>query len=146
MSSSRKQARLDAKTNIESLSVQPYPNSTKVYIEGSRPDIRVPMREISLADSLVGGTKETPILEPNEPIQVYDTSGVYTDPNYDIDVYQGLPKLRERWIEERCDTEVLKGVSSAYSQERLADETLDELRYGNLPTIRRAKQGQCVTQ
>ncbi|MDD9195388.1 phosphomethylpyrimidine synthase ThiC [Aliivibrio sp. S3MY1] len=146
MSSSRKQARLDAKTNIESLSVQPYPNSSKVYIEGSRPDIRVPMREISLADSLVGGTKDNPILEPNEPIQVYDTSGVYTDPSYEIDVYQGLPKLRERWIEERSDTEMLNGVSSVYSQERLADDTLDELRYGNLPTIRRAKQGQCVTQ
>ncbi|WP_300173353.1 phosphomethylpyrimidine synthase ThiC [uncultured Aliivibrio sp.] len=146
MSSSRKQACLDAKTNIESLSVQPYPNSSKVYIEGSRPDIRVPMREISLADSLVGGTKENPTLIPNEPIQVYDTSGVYTDPNYDIDVYQGLPKLRERWIEDRTDTEVLKGVSSVYSQERLSDETLDELRYGNLPTIRRAKPQQCVTQ
>lgn len=146
MSSSRKQARLDAKTNIESLSVQPYPNSNKVYIEGSRPDIRVPMREISLADSLVGGTKESPIFEPNEPIQVYDTSGVYTDPSYDIDVYKGLPKLRQEWIEERNDTELLDGVSSVYSQERLADETLDELRYGNLPTIRRAKQGQCVTQ
>ena len=146
MSSSRKQARLDAKTNIESLSVQPYPNSSKVYIEGSRPDIRVPMREISLADSLVGGTKENPTLTPNEPIQVYDTSGVYTDPSYDIDVYQGLPKLRERWIEERSDTEMLNGVSSVYSQERLADDTLDELRYGNLPTIRCAKQGKCVTQ
>ncbi|MGR6832742.1 phosphomethylpyrimidine synthase ThiC [Aliivibrio wodanis] len=146
MSSSRKQARLEAKTNIKSLSVQPYPNSSKVYIEGSRPDIRVPMREISLADSLVGGTKDNPILEPNEPIQVYDTSGVYTDPSYEIDVYQGLPKLRERWIEERSDTEMLNGVSSVYSQERLADDTLDELRYGNLPTIRRAKQGQCVTQ
>ena len=146
MSSSRKQARLDAKTNIESLSVQPYPNSSKVYIQGSRSDIRVPMREISLADSLVGGSKENPILEPNEPIQVYDTSGVYTDPNYDIDVYQGLPKLRERWVEERADTEMLGGVSSVYSQERLADDTLDELRYGNLPTIRRAKKGQCVTQ
>lgn len=146
MSSSRKQARLDAKSNIESLSVQPYPNSKKIYIDGSSPDIRVPMREISLADSLVGGTKENPTLIPNEPIQVYDTSGVYTDPNYDIDVYQGLPKLRERWIEGRTDTEVLKGVSSVYSQERLSDETLDELRYGNLPTIRRAKPQQCVTQ
>ncbi|MBB1313268.1 phosphomethylpyrimidine synthase ThiC [Aliivibrio sp. SR45-2] len=146
MSSSRKQARLDAKSNIESLSVQPYPNSKKIYIDGSSPDIRVPMREISLADSLVGGTKENPTLIPNEPIQVYDTSGVYTDPNYDIDVYQGLPKLRERWIEDRTDTEVLKGVSSVYSQERLSDETLDELRYGNLPTIRRAKPQQCVTQ
>ncbi|MHA2878699.1 phosphomethylpyrimidine synthase ThiC [Vibrio campbellii] len=144
--SSRKQARLEAKQFIDTLSVQPYPNSTKVYVEGSRPDIRVPMREISLADSLIGGTKEAPIFEPNEPVRVYDTSGVYTDPNHTIDLYNGLPKLREGWIDERADTELLDEVSSVYTKERLEDETLDELRYGNLPRIRRAKDGQCVTQ
>ncbi len=99
--SSRKQARLEAKQFIDSLSVQPYPNSTKTYIEGSRPDIKVPVREISLADSLVGGSKEAPIFEPNEPIHVYDTSGFYTDPEHEIDLYQGLPKLREQWIGNR---------------------------------------------
>ncbi|MCG9684819.1 phosphomethylpyrimidine synthase ThiC [Vibrio sp. Isolate23] len=144
--SSRKQARLEAKQFIDSLSVQPYPNSRKVYVQGSRPDIRVPMREITLADSLIGGTKEEPIFEPNEPIRVYDTSGVYTDPTHIIDLYSGLPKLREKWIEERNDTEVLDDVSSMYTKQRLEDETLDELRYGNLPRIRRAKGGQCVTQ
>ncbi|MBN3494261.1 phosphomethylpyrimidine synthase ThiC [Vibrio neptunius] len=144
--SSRKQARLEAKQFIDSLSVQPYPNSRKVYVEGSRPDIRVPMREISLADSLIGGTKDSPIFEPNEPVRVYDTSGVYTDPTHKIDLYSGLPKLREEWIEERSDTEVLDDVSSVYTKQRLEDETLDELRYGNLPRIRRAKDGQCVTQ
>ncbi|MCG9599324.1 phosphomethylpyrimidine synthase ThiC [Vibrio sp. Isolate25] len=144
--SSRKQARLEAKQFIDSLSVQPYPNSRKVYVQGSRPDIRVPMREITLADSLIGGTKEEPIFEPNEPIRVYDTSGVYTDPTHTIDLYSGLPKLREKWIEERNDTEVLDDVSSMYTKQRLEDETLDELRYGNLPRIRRAKGGQCVTQ
>ncbi|KOO02922.1 phosphomethylpyrimidine synthase ThiC [Vibrio nereis] len=144
--SSRKQARLEAKQFIDTLSVQPYPNSKKVYVEGSRPDIRVPMREITLADSLVGGTKESPIFKPNEPIRVYDTSGFYTDPDYSIDLYSGLPKLREAWIEERSDTEILDDVSSVYTKERLEDDTLDELRYGNLPRIRRAKEGQCVTQ
>ncbi|WCP67095.1 phosphomethylpyrimidine synthase ThiC [Vibrio tubiashii] len=144
--SSRKQARLEAKQFIDTLSVQPYPNSCKVYVEGSRPDIRVPMREISLSDSLIGGTKEAPIFEPNEPVRVYDTSGVYTDPEHTIDLYSGLPKLREGWIEERADTELLDDVSSVYTKERLEDETLDELRYGNLPRIRRAKDGQCVTQ
>ncbi|ERB63639.1 phosphomethylpyrimidine synthase ThiC [Vibrio coralliilyticus OCN008] len=144
--SSRKQARLEAKQFIDSLSVQPYPNSHKVYVEGSRPDIRVPMREIALADSLIGGTKDSPIFEPNEPVRVYDTSGVYTDPTHTIDLYSGLPKLREEWIEERSDTEVLDDVSSVYTKQRLEDETLDELRYGNLPRIRRAKDGQCVTQ
>ncbi|EOH0515030.1 phosphomethylpyrimidine synthase ThiC [Vibrio fluvialis] len=144
--SNRKQARLEAKQFIETLSVQPYPNSKKTYLTGSRDDIRVPMREISLADSLIGGTKEAPVYEPNEPVCVYDTSGVYTDPDYTIDLYQGLPKLREQWVMEREDTEVLAGMSSEYARERLADHTLDELRYGNLPIIRCAKAGRRVTQ
>ncbi|EKO3996895.1 phosphomethylpyrimidine synthase ThiC [Vibrio fluvialis] len=144
--SNRKQARLEAKQFIETLSVQPYPNSKKTYLTGSRDDIRVPMREISLADSLIGGTKEAPVYEANEPVCVYDTSGVYTDPDYTIDLYQGLPKLREQWVMEREDTEVLAGMSSEYARERLADYTLDELRYGNLPIIRRAKAGRRVTQ
>ncbi|EJN6829515.1 phosphomethylpyrimidine synthase ThiC [Vibrio cidicii] len=144
--SNRKQARLEAKQFIDTLSVQAYPNSNKIYVEGSRPDIRVPMREISLSDSLIGGSKEAPILAPNEPIRVYDTSGVYTDPQHTIDLYSGLPKLREGWIAERADTEVLDEVSSVYTKQRLDDETLDELRYGNLPRIRRAKTGHCVTQ
>ncbi|MCV5342172.1 phosphomethylpyrimidine synthase ThiC, partial [Escherichia coli] len=81
-----------------------------------------------------------------EPVRVYDTSGVYTDPEHTIDLYSGLPKLREGWIEERADTELLDEVSSVYTKERLEDETLDDLRYGNLPRIRRAKDGHCVTQ
>ncbi|OEF27184.1 phosphomethylpyrimidine synthase ThiC [Vibrio rumoiensis] len=146
MSSSRKQNRMEAKKFIDSLSVQPYPNSEKVYIEGSRPDLKVPMRQISLADSLIGGSKENPILEPNEPIQVYDTSGVYTDPSYEINLYEGLPKLRNQWIEERSDTEFLRSVSSTYTKQRLEDDTLDDLRYDNLPQVRKAKEGCCVTQ
>ncbi|MDO6545278.1 phosphomethylpyrimidine synthase ThiC [Photobacterium sanguinicancri] len=142
----RKQARLEAKQFIDSLTVQPYPNSQKVYIEGSRPDIQVPMREIALADSLVGGTKDQPILEPNEAIRVYDTSGFYTDPEQDIDIYAGLPKVREAWIAERNDTNLLDGLSSIYSKERLADDTLDDLRFGERARIRRAKEGQRVTQ
>jgi phosphomethylpyrimidine synthase len=146
MSSNRKQARLEAKQFIDSLSVQPYPNSHKVYLQGSRSDIRVPMRQIRLADTLVGGSKDEPVYESNEPVNVYDTSGVYTDPAYTIDLYQGLPKLRENWIAEREDTDTLDGVSSEYALERLADKTLDELRYGNLPRVRRSKTGKCVTQ
>ncbi|MEI8631372.1 hypothetical protein P4S72_03075 [Vibrio sp. PP-XX7] len=97
--SSRKQSRLEAKQFIETLQSTPYPNSSKVYIEGSRQDIRVPMREIQLADSLVGGSKSSPVYEPNEPICVYDTSGVYTDPQHKANVYKGLPRLRMDWIE-----------------------------------------------
>ncbi|WP_305815924.1 phosphomethylpyrimidine synthase ThiC [Photobacterium leiognathi] len=144
--SNRKQARLEAKQFIESLTVQPYPNSQKVYVQGSRSDLRVPMREITLADSLVGGSKETPIFEPNEPVRVYDTSGFYTDPDKTIDIYSGLPTVREQWILDRDDTELLDGLSSDYANERLDDKTLDDLRFGERAPIRRAKAGKCVTQ
>ncbi|MGF1727470.1 phosphomethylpyrimidine synthase ThiC [Photobacterium nomapromontoriensis] len=144
--SNRKQARLDAKQFIESLTTQPYPSSQKIYVPGSRDDIRVPMREITLADSLIGGSKESPIFESNEPVRVYDTSGFYTDPLHQIDIYSGLPKLREAWIAERGDTELLSELSSAYSKERLADETLDEFRFSEPARIRCAKSGTNVTQ
>lgn len=144
--SNRKQARLEAKQFIDSLTTQAYPNSRKLYVTGSRDDIRVGMREIAQADSLVGGDKTNPIFEPNEPIRVYDTSGFYTDPDQSIDIYNGLPKLRENWIEERGDTELLDELSSAYSKERLADDTLEDLRFAHRARVRRAKAGQCVTQ
>ena len=144
--SNRKQARLEAKQFIESLTAQPYPNSQKVYVQGSRPDVLVPMREITLADSLVGGGKDNPIFEPNEPIRVYDTSGFYTDPEKNIDIYNGLPLVREQWIAERDDTELLEGLSSKYANERLDDKTLDDLRFAERARIRCAKAGRCVTQ
>ncbi|RQW61415.1 phosphomethylpyrimidine synthase ThiC [Vibrio viridaestus] len=144
--SSRKQSRLEAKQFIENITATPYPNSEKAYVIGSRDDIRVPMRKIHLTDTLVGGSKEYPVYEPNEPVSVYDTSGVYTDPTSSIDVYKGLPKPRQTWIQERNDVEELDNLSSQYAQERLNDKTLDELRYGNLPQIRKAKSGKCVTQ
>ncbi|EAR55257.1 thiamine biosynthesis protein ThiC [Photobacterium sp. SKA34] len=144
--SNRKQARLEAKQFIESLTAQPYPNSQKVYVQGSRPDVLVPMREITLADSLVGGGKDNPIFEPNEPIRVYDTSGFYTDPEKNIDIYNGLPLVREQWIAERDDTELLEGLSSEYANERLDDKTLDDLRFAERARIRCAKAGRCVTQ
>jgi phosphomethylpyrimidine synthase len=142
----RKQARLEAKQFIDSLTVQPFPNSQKVYVQGSRADIQVPMREISLADSLVGGTKKDPILEPNEPIRVYDTSGFYTDPNQPVNIYDGLEKVRSGWIEERGDTVLLEESNSVYTKERLSDETLDELRFDARIQARQAAEGHCVTQ
>ncbi|WP_116644488.1 phosphomethylpyrimidine synthase ThiC [Salinivibrio sp. HTSP] len=144
--STRKQARLEAKSFIDSLSAQTYPNSEKVYVEGSRPDIRVGMREIHLSPTFVGGSKDNPQYEDNESIRVYDTSGPYTDPQSAIDIYQGLAPVRKAWIDERADTEFLDAVSSDYAQTRLSDETLDDLRFGALPPIRRAKPHQCVTQ
>ncbi|OOE89453.1 phosphomethylpyrimidine synthase ThiC [Salinivibrio sp. AR647] len=144
--STRKQARLEAKSFIDSLSAQTYPNSEKVYVEGSRPDIRVGMREIHLSPTFVGGSKDNPQYEANESIRVYDTSGPYTDPQSTIDIYQGLAPVRKAWIDERADTQFLDAVSSDYAQTRLSDETLDELRFSALPSIRRAKPNQCVTQ
>ncbi|OOE51215.1 phosphomethylpyrimidine synthase ThiC [Salinivibrio kushneri] len=144
--STRKQARLEAKSFIDSLSAQTHPNSEKVYVEGSRPDIRVGMREIHLSPTFVGGSKDNPQYEDNESIRVYDTSGPYTDPQSAIDIYQGLAPVRKAWIDERADTEFLDAVSSDYAQTRLSDETLDDLRFSALPPIRRSKPHQCVTQ
>lgn len=145
-SSNRRQRREDAQTFIENLSNQSYPNSKKVYVKGTLHNIQVGMREISQSPSLVGGSEENPVYQPNEPINVYDSSGVYTDPNVTVNVHQGLPKLREHWISERNDTESLEGVSSNFSQQRLADEGLDHIRFEHLPSVRKAKAGKNVTQ
>ena len=121
------------------------PASKKVYIQGSRPDIQVPMREITLTDTPVGGTgaKEG---EHNPPFYVYDTSGVYTDPNHRVDLTRGLPKLRDAWIEERGDTERLEQLSSSYGQARERDITTANLRFAHIDKPRRAKAGANVTQ
>lgn len=142
----RRERRQQAEEFLKNFSNLSFPNSKKVYVEGKMHPIKVGMREISLADSLVGGTEENPIFEPNEPVRVYDTSGPYTEPSVDIDVHKGLPKLRQTWIEARDDSEQLDGATSGYSQQRLADEGLDHIRFENLPKVRRAKPGQNVTQ
>ncbi|BEE07546.1 phosphomethylpyrimidine synthase ThiC [Aeromonas dhakensis] len=144
--SSRREQRSSAQTFIDNLKGMAHPNSRRIFIEGSRPDIRVPLREIQLADTFVGGTKEAPQFEPNEPVPVYDTSGPYGEEAAPIDVRRGLPRLREEWVLERADTEALEGLSSTFTQERMADEGLDHLRFEHLPSARRAKPGRRVTQ
>ncbi|CAD7489645.1 phosphomethylpyrimidine synthase ThiC [Aeromonas dhakensis] len=144
--SSRREQRSSAQTFIDNLKGMAHPNSRRIFIQGSRPDIRVPLREIQLADTFVGGTKEAPQFEPNEPVPVYDTSGPYGEEAAPIDVRRGLPRLRENWVLERADTEALEGLSSTFTQERLADEGLDHLRFEHLPSARRAKPGRRVTQ
>mgnify|MGYP001350189496 CR=1 FL=1 len=94
---------LESTAHVDEAAVQPLPNSRKIYVEGSRPDIRVPMREISQSDTPTGMGGEK-----NPPIFVYDTSGPYTDPNVKIDIRSGLAPLREKWITERDDTEQLE--------------------------------------
>ncbi|WP_296056303.1 phosphomethylpyrimidine synthase ThiC [uncultured Amphritea sp.] len=132
---------LSRSAQVDEASVQPFPNSRKVYVEGSRADIRVPMREISLADTPtdMGGEK-------NDPLYVYDTSGPYTDPEANIDVRKGLEPLRAGWIEERGDTEHLNGLSSEYGRAREQDLRLDHLRFELTRKPLRAKPGSNVTQ
>jgi phosphomethylpyrimidine synthase len=132
---------LSANAVVDEAAVQALPNSSKVYVEGSRPDIRVPMREIRQSD--------TPVefgAEKNPPLYVYDTSGPYTDPQARIDIRSGLAPLRAPWIEERNDTDELPGPSSTYGQERLADAKLSNLRFNLHRKPRRAKPGMNVTQ
>ncbi|AQU81509.1 MULTISPECIES: phosphomethylpyrimidine synthase ThiC [unclassified Halomonas] len=126
---------------VDAAAIQPLPASRKVYIEGSRPDIRVPFREITLSP-----TKTTGIDEENPPLLVYDTSGPYTDPNANNDLRKGLPALRRAWIEERDDTEFLAGPTSEYGNRRANDPTLAQLRFDLTRTPRRAKPGKNVTQ
>jgi phosphomethylpyrimidine synthase len=122
-------------------SIQPFAASEKVYIEGSRSDIRVPMRKVSQSDTPTGHGSEK-----NPPLYVYDTSGPYTDPAVSVDLRRGLPAPRQAWIEERGDTEQLKGPSSRYGHARQNDPGLRDLRFEHIRTPRRAKAGANVTQ
>ena len=127
---------------VDEAAIAPLPNSRKIYVEGSRPDIQVPMREISQSDTPTGMGGEK-----NPPIYVYDCSGPYTDPAAKIDIRAGLPALRQQWIEERGDTEVLNDLTSDFGRERAGDKALDELRFPGLHRKpRRAKAGTNVTQ
>ena len=130
-----------ATAHVDDAAVQPLPNSRKVYVQGSRPDIRVPMREISQSD-----TPASFGAEKNPPVYVYDTSGPYTDPSAKIDIRDGLAPLRAKWIEDRGDTEALSGPTSKFGVERLRDAKLAELRFNLQRKPRRAKPGMNVSQ
>ena len=132
---------LAATATVDHAAIQPLPNSRKVYVQGSRGDVQVPMREISQDDTptLMGG-------EQNPPITVYDTSGPYTDPAIKIDIRSGLAPIRQAWINERQDTELLPGPSSAFGQTRLADPKLAQLRFNLHRQPRKATSGRNVTQ
>ncbi len=120
---------------------QPFPGSRKIHVQGSRPDLRVGMREIRQAD-----TPASLGAESNPPITVYDTSGPYTDPDMKVDLLQGLPPLRANWIEERADTQRLDGPSSEFGRVRAADAELAALRFEHIRKPRRARAGANVTQ
>ena len=132
---------LAATATVDEAAIQPLPNSSKIYVSGSRPDIRVPMRQITQSD-----TPASFGAEKNPPVFVYDTSGPYTDPTVKIDIRSGLEPLRAAWIAERNDTEELSGPTSDYGIERLSDPKLAELRFNLHRKPRRAKAGKNVTQ
>ncbi|OUS28784.1 phosphomethylpyrimidine synthase ThiC [Thalassotalea sp. 42_200_T64] len=145
-SNNRRQRREQAEAFINNVTGQSYPNSQKIYVQGTLHDIQVGMREVSQSDSLISGGNDNPVFEPNEAICVYDTSGPYSDDNISINVHQGLPQLRKAWLDQRNDSEFIDSVSSNFSQQRLADEGLDHIRFDHLPKIRQAKSGQNVSQ
>jgi len=120
---------------------QPFPQSRKVYVQGSRADIQVPMREVTLAP-----TQTNRGVEENPPVTIYDTSGPYTDPAVRIDLMAGLADIRTPWIQARGDTEALAGPSSAFGHRRQSDPVLASLRFEHLRTPRRAKAGANVSQ
>ncbi len=130
---------------LSDAATRPFPASHKRYVTGSRPDIRVPMREIAQAPTATGTGAATGT-EENPPIWVYDTSGPYTDPDVRVDLLRGLPDLRTAWIAERGDTEQLAGPTSEFGRRRQQDPRLAHLRFAHLRTPRRAQPGRRVTQ
>jgi phosphomethylpyrimidine synthase len=132
---------LAATARADDAALQPFPKSRKIFVTGSRPDIRVPMREISQEDTPASMGKES-----NPPVYVYDTSGPYTDPSVKVDIRSGLAALRAPWIAERGDTEELAAPTSAFGRLRLSDPKLAELRFNLKRHPKRALPGRNVTQ
>ncbi len=142
---SARERRESAKEYLSTLAAQTFPNSDREYLEGPRPDIRVPMRRIHLTPSLVGGTKQAPIYEENAPVLVYDTSGPYGDPDQAVDVTVGLKPLRQNWILERNDTEEVAEPTSEFTRAQAEQLQLVPQMKVKAP-IRKAKDGLCVSQ
>ena len=134
--------KLSETAHVDALSTQPFPASKKIYVKGSRDDVQVAMREIELSPT----TLKDDEVEHNAPVRVYDTSGPYTDPDKEIDVRLGLNTLREKWVLERDDTELLEGFSSDYANIRDQNIALENLRFQYKRQPRKAKQGKNVSQ
>ena len=132
---------LEKISSLDTTSKQHFLNSRKIYVEGSRADIQVPMREIGLT-----ATETENGIEENAPLRVYDSSGIYSDKEAQINLRAGLPPIRASWIEERADTEILESVSSTYGQARQSDLNTVHLRFEHLKNPRRARAGSNVTQ
>ena len=128
-------------SRLSEQATRPFTGSKKIHVEGSRPDIRVPMREIEQAP-----TQASFGAEENPPVVVYDTSGPFSDPDIEVDLLKGMPDVRTGWIEERGDTEILPDLSSEFGRQRRSDPALDDLRFEHIRQPRRAMAGQNVSQ
>ncbi len=130
---------------LSDINVNSYPNSEKIYVEGSLFPIKVGMRKINLTPTvkMVNGKKK---ISPNAPVVVYDTSGAYTDKNIKTDINEGLPRIREQWVQERGDVEQLESITSQYGKARLSDKSLDEIRFKKFYKPYKAKSGKRITQ
>ncbi len=131
---------------IENIDVSSYPNSEKIYVGGTLfPEIKVGMRRIKLYPTvkIEDGRR---VEYPNAPVTVYDTSGVYTDPAFAHDVNAGIPRLREAWVEQRGDTDLLCDITSEYGRARASMAELDAIRFPLRHRPRRAKEGRRITQ
>lgn len=125
------------------ITTEPFPNSEKVYVSGKLyPFIKIPMRKIKLSPTKLSNNN----IQENPDVYVYDTSGVYTDPNVPKDIYKGLERIREKWIIERNDVEQLSDFTSEYTRQRNNDKTLDNIRFPNIPKPFKAKVGSNVSQ
>jgi len=122
---------------LDQETLHPLPQSKKIYVEGSRSDIHVPMRAITPTDKL--GASAT-------LAYTYDTSGSYTDPNVMVDISKGLPSVRHNWIAERNDTEPLEHFSAAFVRERNQEDRYEAFRFPSPPKPRKATAGQTPTQ
>ena len=131
---------------INYIKVDSYPNSEKVYINGSLHPIKVAMRKINLTPTIMFDKDKNKVVEENKPVYVYDTSGVFTDPAVTVDINAGIPRLRESWIAKRGDTRQLDGITSQYGQMRLNDRSLDAIRFKRLHKPLIAREGKQITQ
>lgn len=132
---------LNQSVQVDRSAIAPFPNSKKIYVQGSKPSIQVPMREVSVSSTQTSSTPEY-----NPSVTIYDNSGIYTDPQANIDICKGLPDIRSIWINDRQATEQLTQLSSNFAQQRLTNPELQSMRFGLNRLPKKAKVGQNITQ
>ena len=132
---------------IDNINLHSYPGSEKTYMQGQiHPDVRVGMRRVILTPTVKVAADGTKTVRENAPVYIYDTSGVYTDPEVTVDINRGLPRIREAWNARRDDLEQLPAITSDYGRQREADKSLDTIRFANRHLPLRAKDGRRITQ